>query len=73
MKFGQFILYSKRKNLIKKFYKNCGLKTKHNLYWEIKFLEEDTYICNSKAIKTSPNQHDDLLRFLFTEDSLKIT
>ena len=26
----------------------------------------------SKVIKISPNQHADLLRFLFTEDSLKI-
>ena len=26
----------------------------------------------SKAIKIGPNQHADLLRFLFTEDSLKI-
>ena len=30
------------------------------------------YICNSKTIKICPNQHADLLRFLFTEDSLKI-
>ena len=27
MKFGQFMLYYKRKKLIKKFYKICGLKT----------------------------------------------
>ena len=27
---------------------------------------------NSKAIKISPNQHAGLLRFLFTEHSLKI-
>ena len=27
MKFGQFMSYSKRNNLIKKFYKKCGLKT----------------------------------------------
>ena len=30
-------------------------------------------MCNSKAIKISPNQHAGLLRFLFTEDSLKFT
>ena len=30
-------------------------------------------MCNSKAIEISPNQHADLLRFLFIEDSLKIT
>ena len=27
MKFGQFMSYEKRKNFIKKFYQNCGLKT----------------------------------------------
>ena len=27
MKFGQFMSYYKRKKLIKKFYKNCNLKT----------------------------------------------
>ena len=27
MKFGQFTSYSKRNNFIKKFSKNCGLKT----------------------------------------------
>ena len=38
----------------------------------MKFLKQSTYIrlCNSKAIEISPNQHADLLRFLFTEDSL---
>ena len=29
-------------------------------------------MCNSKAIEISPNQRAGLLRFLFTEDSLKI-
>ena len=29
-------------------------------------------MCNSKAIKICKNQHTDLLRFLFTEDYLKI-
>ena len=36
-------------------------------------LENEIQICNSKAIKISPNQHAGLLRFLFTEGSLKIT
>ena len=27
MKFGQFMSYKKRKNFIKKFYQNCGVKT----------------------------------------------
>ena len=30
------------------------------------------YICNSKAIEICPNRDADFLRFLFTEDSLKI-
>ena len=30
------------------------------------------YIYNSKAIKISPNQHAGLIRFLLTDDSLKI-
>ena len=30
------------------------------------------YICNSKSIKIYPNQHADLHRIFFTEDSLKI-
>ena len=30
------------------------------------------YIFNSKAIKISPNQHAGLIRFLLTDDSLKI-
>ena len=63
MKFGQFMSYYKRKNIIKKFYKNCGLKTssrpfvfakmEHNFYWLMKFLEQATLI-------------------FFKEDSLKI-
>ena len=28
-------------------------------------------MCNSKAIKICPNEHADLLRILFIEDSLK--
>ena len=49
------MLYSRRKNFIKKFYKNYGLKTstrhlsclqriKHNFYWKMKFLKQATYI-----------------------------
>ena len=29
-------------------------------------------MCNSKAVEICPNRHADLLRFLFTEDYLKI-
>ena len=29
-------------------------------------------MCNSKTIKICPNLHTNLLRFLFTEDALKI-
>ena len=47
MKFGQFMSYYERKKIIKKFYKNCNLKT-------------------------FSNQHVDLLRFIFWEDSLQI-
>ena len=38
----------------------------------MKFLKQATYISNSKTTKTCPNQLADLLRFLFTEHSLKI-
>ena len=51
MKFGQFMSYYKRKYLIKKFNKNCDLKTssrhfciKRNLYWNVKLLKKATYI-----------------------------
>ena len=55
MKFSQFMSSYKRKNLVKKFYKNCGLKTssrpcfclqriKHNFYWKMKYLKQATYI-----------------------------
>ena len=36
--------------------------------FEVSYLYQ---ICNSKTIKICPNRHADLLRFLFTEDSLK--
>ena len=50
----------KRKNFIKKL-ENEVFESSY-LYW----------ICNSKAIEICPNQHADLLRIDFTEDSLKI-
>ena len=53
MKFGQFVSYYKRKNCIKKIYKNFGLKTssrsfwvannEHNFYWEMKLLKQAIY------------------------------
>ena len=65
MKFGQFMSYSKGNNFIKKFYKNCSLKTisNHSLYWKINFLKSSTYIIYviAKLIKISPNQHAGLL------------
>ena len=74
MKFGHFMSYSKRNDFNKKFYKNSNLKTRSRPFCICKELSS-TYlyqIRNSKAIGISPNQHPDLLRFLFTEDSLKI-
>ena len=86
MKFGQFMSYYKRKNFIKRFYKDCGLKTssrpflclqriKHNFYWKMKFLKQATYIGYviaklSQSVQIS--KLTDLLRIVFTEDSLKI-
>ena len=85
IKFGEFMSYYKRKNFIKNFLKNCDQKTssrpfcvckelKRNLYWKMKFLKEaaDIRLYISKTIKMCPNQYTDLLRFLFTGDSLKI-
>ena len=75
MKFGQFMSYAKRNNFIKKLYKKicekCDLETSSFCYeiFEAIYL---CYICISKAIEISPNQYTGLLRFLFTEDSLKI-
>ena len=83
MKLGQFISYYIRKNFTKKFYKNCDLKTSSMPFnvckelsttsvGKLNFLRNYLYqICNSKTIKIYPNQHAGLLRFLFTEDSLK--
>ena len=38
MKFGQFISHYKRKNFIKKFYKNCDMKTSSRPFWIFKKL-----------------------------------
>ena len=38
MKFGQFMSYYKRKNLIKKLYQNCGLKTSSRPFFVCKEL-----------------------------------
>ena len=53
MKFGQFISYYKRINFIKKFYKNCSLKTSSRTYLPtnadvLKTLQNST-------IETPPN------------------
>ena len=70
--------YYKRKKFIKNSYKNCDLKTSPRLFCVCKefgkhLLENGFFeasclyqICNSKTIKTCPNQLADLLRFLFT-------
>ena len=73
-----YVIFHKN-NFIKKIHKNCSLKTSPAL------LENSTsigkrnfvaiylyWICNSRLIDISPNQHAGLLRFFFTEDSLKI-
>ena len=77
MKFNQFTSDYKRKNLIQKFHKNCHLRLQRitcNLYWRIKFFEVSClyYICMNKGIKRCPNQHAELLKFLFREYSLII-
>ena len=79
MKFGPFIWYFKRK-LFKSFYKSWDLKNSSRSFWVCKAqplleneISETTYLIrNGKTIKISPKQPTDLLRFLFTEDSLKI-
>ena len=81
MTFGQFMSYYRSKNFIKKFYKNCGLKTSSRPFCVCKelstlLLENEIFaasylykISNSKAINIFPNQHADLHRIPFTEDS----
>ena len=69
MMFVQFMSYYTKKKTMKKTHKNCDQKAssrhffflKHNLYWKI----------ISKTIKICPNQHTGILRFFFTEHSLK--
>ena len=49
-------------------------RIKHSLYWKMKFLSKLLILdmCISKTVNSCPNQHTNLRRFLFTEDSLKI-
>ena len=68
MKFGLFMSYYKRKNSIKKFYQNEKMKLENEIF-EVSYLY---WIYNSKAFEICPNQHADLLRIVFTKDSLKI-
>ena len=60
------------------FYKECDLDpcvhkilstALENKIYEVSYLYQ---ICKSKTIKVCPNQHADLLRFLFTYDSSRI-
>ena len=78
MKFSQYMSYYKRKKMIKNFYKKSSSRLfyvckelisigKSNFWNKLLIL-----ICNSKAIKICSNQHADLLRSIFREDSLKI-
>ena len=67
-----------------KFHKKCDVKTSSRPFFVSKnlaqpLLENETFkasylnwTCISKTIKISPNWHTGLLRFFFTEDSLKI-
>ena len=77
MKFGQFMSYSKRNRFIKKFCKNCSLKTSSRPFWVCKELSTASigrwnFWSNLLILDISPNQHTGLNRFLFTKDSLKI-
>ena len=81
MKFGQFMSYYKRKNFMRKFYKNCNQKTSSRPFCVCKELSTASIgkwnfwrklVKNSKTIKICQNQHAHLLKFLFTDDSLKI-
>ena len=80
MKFGHFVLDWKRKIFIHKFYKNCDLKTSSRSFCVCKgsstiwtfwsnLLILDKY---QQTIQICQNHHAYLLRFFFTEDSLKI-
>ena len=76
MKFGEFMSYSKaNKNSTKtssRLFCVCKELSSTLLEYEIFEAIYLYYICNSKAIKVSPNQHAGFLRLLFTEDSLNI-
>ena len=75
---------TKEKKFIKKIHKNCNLKNSPrpccvcnelgitsigNDIFEASYLH---WICNGKTLKICLNQLADLLRFLFSKDSLKI-
>ena len=79
---GEIWPYQKRKKFIEKFHKklwpenyfqafSCFQRVKHNLYCKMKFLKQASYIWSviAKITKTCSNQHADLLRFNFREDS----
>ena len=82
MKFGQLMSYCKRKKFINKFYKNYDLKSFRPVFTKNlvpSLLENEIFEASylyqidiSKTIKICPNHHTDFLRFLFTEDCLKI-
>ena len=82
MKFRQFMSYHKRQSFNKTFHKNCDLKTSPRPFsvWKkicTTFIRKENFwsklltLVISKTMKICPNQHTDLLRFLFIEDSLK--
>ena len=54
------------------FAKNSAQPPLENEIFKVIYVITCNMLCNNKAIKISLNQHVDLFRFLFTEDSLKI-
>ena len=82
MKFGQFMSYYKRKTFVKKILQKlrpqnwshallCVQRIRYNFCQKMKFLKQAIYIRYVIA-KLRPDQLAQLLRFLFTEDSLEI-
>ena len=74
MKFDQVMSSLQKKKLVPDpfvFAKNQAQPLLENEIFEVSYLNK---ICNSKTCnsKICPSQHADLLRFLLTEDSLKI-
>ena len=83
---GQFMSYQKRNVFSKKFQNNCDLKTSSGPFCICKevstnlIMENNIFkatclkyqICNTTTIQICQNYHVYLLRFLYTEDSLKI-